>query len=80
MDTITAQKLEYILSGYRVTMEDRDAIIDLMDEYAGTVANKNIVLPAVMRSVCCNSELINFNKDYDQCFVCEKIQKKQTDA
>ena len=36
--------------------------------------------PLVMRSVCCNSELVNFNKDYDQCFVCEKIQKKQTDA
>lgn len=36
--------------------------------------------PLVMRSVCCNSQLVNFNKDYDQCFVCEKIQKKQTDA
>ena len=34
--------------------------------------------PPVMSSVCCNSNLVNFNKDYDQCFVCEKIQKKQT--
>jgi len=48
MDTITAQKLEYILSGYKVTMQDRDAIIDLIDEYAGAVANKNIVLSDVM--------------------------------
>lgn len=33
MDTLTAKKLEIILSGYNVTMQDRDSIIDLMDEY-----------------------------------------------
>ena len=51
MDTLTAQKLEYILSGYKVTMQDRDAIIDLVDEYAGAVANKNIVLSDVIGSM-----------------------------
>ena len=42
--------------------------------------SKHFIKPDVMRSVCCNSTLVNFNKEYDQCFVCEKIQRKQTDA
>lgn len=33
MDSKTFDKLNYILSGYQLTMEDRDALIDLMEEY-----------------------------------------------
>jgi hypothetical protein len=34
MKTATVNKLEYILSGTNVTMQERDEIIDLMQEYA----------------------------------------------
>ncbi len=28
------------------------------------------------KSVCCDSELVNFNNNYYQCFVCGKIEAK----
>lgn len=34
MDTITAGKLEYILAGSNLDMQDRDSIIELMEGYA----------------------------------------------
>lgn len=37
--------------------------------------------PVVMRSVCCDSHLVNFDEKYYECFVCGKLQaKQQTDA
>ena len=47
MDTTTANKLEYILSGYNVSMDDRDAIIDLMDKYASQFQQEWIPVVAV---------------------------------
>jgi len=78
MDTITAQKLEYILSGYKLTMEDRDAIIDLMDEYAG-VASKNCIKPDVIKSVCEHPILCTIEMDgekYNYCKKCHYTEKQ----
>lgn len=35
--------------------------------------NKSVVI----KSVCCGSQLVGFNKKYDKCFWCGKIEKKR---
>ena len=51
MDSITANKLEYILSGYQVSSEDFNEIIDLMDTYKEQESKaKNLPISDVSKS------------------------------
>jgi hypothetical protein len=53
MDTNTVQKLEYILSGYNVSQEERNEIIDLMENYAKEKCN---IADVIWR---CNEDITN---------------------
>jgi hypothetical protein len=53
MDTNTVQKLEYILSGYNVSQEERNEIIDLMENYAKEQCN---IADVIWR---CNEDITN---------------------
>lgn len=59
----------------QIEKSNLQALIDLLKREADSF--KNLNKAPVMRSVCCNSHLVNFNEKYYECFVCGKLQAKQ---
>jgi hypothetical protein len=77
MDTKTAEKLEYILSGTGTSEEEKNEIIDLMDEYAQKQV-KLFAIPDVIKSVC-NHKFYWREPKVKQCRLCGKVLYNQTD-
>ena len=58
MDNITSRKIEYILSGYQVSSEDFNEILDLMDAYKEQETKaENLPISGVRLSLPDNQEI-----------------------
>lgn len=73
MNTETFKKLEYIISGYGITQEDLNSLIDLIDENAQQA--KNLQQTAVIKSVCDhNWKWYPDKPEVDKCQKCGEIR------
>ena len=72
MDTKTVEKLEYILSGTGTTEDEKNEIIDLMEDYAQEQA-KLFDITDVNNSVCGHSaQFLHSHENQYYCSECDK--------